>query len=129
MVKSTRSTSSKPNLFRGLLAIFALLIISAIIYFMVVKEKFQNSKPTIYFYYMNGCGWCEKMKPEWEKRADSEGFTAVKVNADEADPKILKKLNITGFPAFVIDKNSNKTLYPSNNPRTADGLIEYMNSV
>lgn len=131
MVKSSRSNSN-PNLLRGMFALLGLLIVSLLLYFIVIKENFQNNPPSITFYYMNGCGWCEKMKPEWKKceeRAKTEGFITRKVEASDADPNELKKLNITGFPSFVIDKNNNKTIYPSDEPRTADGLINYINKL
>ena len=129
MVKGSKSNSvTRPNLLRGMFALLGLLIVSLLLYFIVIKENFQNNPTTIIFYYMDGCGWCEKMKPEWKKceeKASSKGLNTKKINANDADPSELKKLNITGFPSFVIDKNNNKTLYPSDEPRTAEGLINY----
>lgn len=130
MVKSSRS-SYNPNFLRGFFALVALFTIGVLIYFTVIKEKFQSTPPIIYFYYMNGCGWCEKMKPEWakcEQKAKTKGFITKKVSADEAGDK-LEQLNINGFPAFVIEKNGKEVVYPSNNPRTADGLIEFMENL
>ena len=90
-------------------------------------EKFTGEdKPTITYYFLPGCGWCQKFMPEWEKFAQlakKEGFETAKVNAQE-NPEEVSKKGITAFPTVEVVKNGTATEY--NGERTAEDLLNFV---
>ena len=68
-----------------------------------LKEKVKNaslSNPLIIMVYMNGCGWCEKMKPEFDKANKSNpNVDMAMINAEDILP-LIKKLDVSGFPTI-----------------------------
>jgi hypothetical protein len=122
----------KSYIINFVLGLFGISVIVVIIYFIFIKTESFESKPVITFYYMDGCGWCEKAKPEWQKcksRANSENFEAREVSAKDLTSKEMKALGIDGFPTFTINVNGTETLYPSGEDRTSDALISYMKNL
>ena len=87
-------------------------------------EKFTGGDNTkVVYYYLPGCGWCQKFMPEWdkfEKMAKDNGIEAKKVNAQENADEVSKK-GITAFPTVHIIKGGKETEYTGD--RTADALL------
>jgi len=65
-------------------------------------EKLRDtSVPTILFLYMDGCGFCEKAKPDMsELAAEFPDVQVLSLNARNAQ-KIARANDINGFPAFL----------------------------
>lgn len=106
----------------GLLAVLLLLVGIA---FLLRTRRWEGfSDPVLVtFYYLPGCGWCEKAKPEWEKfkkEAAAKGIKTREVNAEEAQEEITKK-GIRGFPTFMITKNGKESEYSGE--RTSSALL------
>lgn len=113
------------RIFGGLVAV--LLVLVAVYWLMGGKliEKFTGENDTtVKYYYLPGCGWCQKFMPEWakfEKLAKEEGFQTEKVNAQENAEEVSKK-GITAFPTVHIVKGGKATEY--NGERTAEDLLK-----
>jgi hypothetical protein len=67
----------------------------------------QQGGASLLYFYMDGCGWCEKFNPEWsafdrQYRAalDAAHVKAEKVNGS-SDPRATKH-GVTGFPTIVL---------------------------
>lgn len=91
------------------------------------KEGLSGSKELI-LVYMNGCGHCEKMMPEWEK-AHKKNQTGIKMRKVEMNQKGGKELcerhNINGFPTIILLENGKK-LKDYDGERNEGSIIEFL---
>ena len=86
---------------------------------------------------MNGCGHCEKMKPEWTGFENDWSDSAIVVNNKEQSEArdLCKKYNIKGFPTIVftingeIPKDSKNQEHIYSGDRTASGFKEWANEM
>ena len=101
-------------------------------------EPFENnSKAEITFFHMNGCGHCEKMKPEWTDFENNWNDNAIIINNKEQSEArdLCKKYNIKGFPTIVftingeIPKKSNNQEHIFNGERTSSSFKEWANEM
>ena len=63
----------------------------------------QSSKKTVAYFYMPGCGHCEKMSPIFDEVANDKSYPGVKfikVNATKY-PDIADKYGLSGFPTVL----------------------------
>lgn len=107
----------------GLLAVLFLLLGIAL---LVRSRRFEafGEPCTVVFYYLPGCGWCEKAKPEWKKfeeKAKSKGIITKAVNAQENQDEVASK-GIRGFPTFMLVKEGKEEEYSGD--RTAEALMQ-----
>lgn len=70
----------------------------------------SNNSKSVLFFFMNGCGWCDMMKPEIEKMASKYSqVTFYKINGPQL--KAHKYLNdnmnikVQGYPFFLFMNN------------------------
>jgi glutaredoxin len=109
--------------------LLAFTIMCLIVYaiYKYKKEYFSDyDDATITFYHMEGCGWCKKVKPEWEKckqDASSKNIKTKEVAAEKMTDADKKK-GINGFPTFIITINGKDTKYEGE--RTSDAIIQYV---
>lgn len=68
----------------------------------------NNKKPAVFFFHMNNCSWCEKVKPIFEQIVENPDFSSIQFyNVDGrsslATIVIQKMFNqkISGFPTFI----------------------------
>lgn len=88
-----------------------------------------SSPVTVEYFYMNGCPWCEKFMPEWNKFQESAAASGVQTKKTEAseDPAAVERFNIQGFPTVMVTKDGKSTEY--NGERTADALMSFVKNV
>lgn len=74
----------------------------------------ENKKPSVVFFYMNGCGWCKKMEPVFAQVSQNPKFKNLEfimVNGRDAQaPMVVKQMleqQIQGYP-FIIFMNEGK---------------------
>ena len=67
------------------------------------KKTTRKSKRTLYYFYMDGCGWCDKFNPTWLKlvKEFKSKLSMKKVNGPSS-PDLLKKYDIQSFPSIVL---------------------------
>jgi len=91
-------------------------------------ENFENdnSKKLVYFY-MNGCGHCEKFSPIWDKFSNSNAssITTHKLERAQAKDK-LEKYNINGFPTILLLNENNEKLKDYNGDRSEEALKKFV---
>lgn len=63
----------------------------------------QSSKKTVAYFYMPGCGHCEKMSPVFDEVANDKSYPGVKFIKVDATkyPKIAEKYGLSGFPTVM----------------------------
>jgi thiol-disulfide isomerase/thioredoxin/uncharacterized protein (DUF3820 family) len=67
------------------------------------KTTQRKDKRTLYYFYMDGCGWCDKFNPTWIKlvKEFKNKLTMKKMNGPES-PELLKKYDIQSFPSIIL---------------------------
>lgn len=110
--------------------------------FKVFGKALKENRPMMVLFYMNGCGHCEQMKPEWKKFYRNHNQDPFRLN-NNGEPEIiqienneLKKymddnddndIHIIGFPTIMEIVNGQKRQYKG--PRTNYGFEDFFNKV
>ena len=71
----------------------------------------SNMNGRIVYYYMNGCGHCDKFMPEWKKATASNKTDIKMVDYESSTPegsKLAKEHGVTGFPSVMLLSNTKK---------------------
>jgi thiol-disulfide isomerase/thioredoxin len=83
------------------------------------------------YFYMDGCGWCEKFNPEWaafgrqyKSHLEAASITAEKVDG-ASDPRATK-FGVNGFPTIMIVDASNAVHKFEGSERTAAALAVFV---
>ena len=107
------------------IAVSVLIVVALIGAFIYNRSVELFSSPVVVeYYYMNGCPWCDKFMPEWEKyqaQASAAGIDCKKIEAGDAGDN-LSKYNIHGFPTVIIIRDGKATEYSGE--RTAAALMQ-----
>jgi thiol-disulfide isomerase/thioredoxin len=121
---------------RILLTLSVLLVILVIlrIYINRSYEGFQGgASKSVIICKAEWCGHCKKAAPEFSKLLGASPITLkdgsqvnVKVLDDAKDKSEIAQYNVKGYPSVLIVDAGQTTEYPG--PRTADGIIEFLNS-
>ena len=76
------------------------------------KGVTRKSKRTFYYFYMDGCGWCDKFNPTWLKlvKEFKTKLTMKKVNGPNS-PELLKQFDISTFPSIVLVTGNDSDKY------------------
>lgn len=111
--------------------IFLLIVLTLIAIFVgsIYKtnnyfEGFQNGdekKKTLYFFYMENCGWCHKfrdgawseLKDDMNRNSDKYSFKIgdLDINNDEKGQRYAKKYNIRSTPTLILIDDTNEDIY------------------
>ena len=81
------------------------------------EENANNNKPTLYFFYVDWCGYCKKAKQstfndeKWNTVENRNNVNLVKVNCEgsEEEQKLAKEHEVSAYPHIVLTDNNNKT--------------------
>ena len=75
-------------------------------------KTLRKGKRTLYYFYMDGCTWCDKFNPTWLKliKEFKNKLTMKKVNGPSS-PNLLKQLDIQTFPAIVLVTGTDSDKY------------------
>jgi thiol-disulfide isomerase/thioredoxin len=104
------------------------IIVLLIVIYYIVKKFCSKSKATVFLFYRNGCGWCEKIKPEWQRfEKMHKGSTDVEIRAinSEENEKMSNEYGVSGVPHIVKECNGVRTVYQGD--RTAESLYKFSN--
>ena len=71
-----------------------------------------KSKPTMVLFYMDGCGHCESMKPEWEKFEEDAKNTHINRAVARVNANYMSDLegetDVMGYPTIMMLLNGKK---------------------
>ncbi len=72
----------------------------------------NNQKPSVLFFYMNGCGWCTKMNPVYEQVLKNPKFVGInfyKIEGNQCGASMIVKQmfdqSISGYPTLIFIKD------------------------
>lgn len=90
------------------------------------RSPSEKKKATIILFYAPWCHWCNVIKPEWIKLADTINASEVDVAAVDCDknPSIASDLNIEGFPTITLVRGGKVITY--NGERTALSIKKFI---
>jgi len=120
---STSSSSAKSKwpkyLLIGVVSVTVIIFVSIMIYRLVKSSSKKTvskevgastqdagalSKKKVLFIYMNGCGYCNKLKEFYEPLQDTEDKQHEMKEYTEV-PELMESLEISGFPAIAFFKD------------------------
>jgi thioredoxin-related protein len=90
------------------------------------REGMVAGKKELLLIHMDGCHYCEKLQPEWDKFV-SENNTAVTTKSMEKDENksLVTSYGVQGFPTILLLDEGGKKIDTYKGPRTASGLLDY----
>lgn len=140
-------------LYDMLVCVLSFLLIASIAYLLTSsgKENFEESDQTssiegtkriLYVFIMDGCGWCDKFKPELniimgKISSDSNLMKKLDVKVikfpskSSSDKQLMKDFSVEGFPSIVLSTpdQSKFWMYHSSDERTAEKVLQWAQSV
>ena len=75
--------------------------------------------PTLYYFYMNGCGWCKKFNPVWDELTNCNHEINIKqgnmekINGPENN-NLTTEYKVNGYPTIILVKNNKRNTYEGN---------------
>ena len=99
-------------------------------------EPFEEGpRARLVYVYMDGCGWCLRFDPEWQKfarerRADMKraGVQAERVESQSAEAAALPRGLVTGYPTVLLLPAGGKPPVVFQGERTPAGLAAFLSS-
>ena len=88
----------------------ALLYLAKMYLLPLVEGLSPNSgKKKLVYCYMDGCPHCDKAMPAWEDFSSSTTVVDTAKIESKEDPEFMKKMEVQGFPTFLLlDAGGNK---------------------
>lgn len=111
-----------------LLIILLVIVFAVVVYIFMKRQEGFESVPVISYFYLDGCGWCKKFNPEWDKftkmvEVEKINIVVRKVNAQEAQKEVEDE-NIQGFPHVHLKIGNKRIDFEVN--RTAENLMKFV---
>ena len=118
------------------ICVLVIVLVGLVLYYVNKNnEGFNdenNEKPTLYFFYVDWCGFCKKAKPvinELENNSEvTDKINIVKVNCEgsEEEKALAKENGVNAYPTIVLHNGSEPTPFESG--VTKVGLIDFVNN-
>jgi len=92
----------------------------------VQREGMVAGKKELLLIHMDGCHYCEKLQPEWDKFvAENNTSVATKSMEKDDDKSLVSSYGVEGFPTILLLNDSGKKIDTYKGPRTSKGLLNY----
>ena len=107
---------------------FVFIIILIILFCWVVRKYRSKPKTKVLLFYRDGCGWCERLKPEWHRFGKMHSkSTDVEIRAinSEENVEMANEYGVSGVPHIVKVCNGVITVYQGD--RSAESLYKFSN--
>ena len=92
------------------------------------KKTVRKKLNKLMYFYMNGCGWCDKFTPTWNKLIKKNNrdkkVTMVKINGPN-NLIMTKKYKVKKFPTIIFLKDNKPYTYDGD--RSLDDLLDFIN--
>ena len=115
-------TKHMKYLFGGILIGIALTLLVQLV---KSKEGYEGQKELLLMR-MDGCGYCEKLQPEWDKFASDNDTSITTRHVEKSeDPSLIEKHGVSGYPTILLLDSNGEKLDTYSGKRTASGLLDY----
>lgn len=108
-----KGSNKASNMFKGIsveqccvCCLVIILVVLVVYYVNKNNEGFNSEKPTLYFFYVNWCGYCKRIKPDVTAMENDSAITN-KVNikrihceGSDEEKALAKEYNVEGYPTF-----------------------------
>ena len=95
----------------------------------------ENITIKLIYFFMDGCGWCERFLPQWnliKDKIESKDlkyikpyeFESIELKSNERALKIQKHVEVKGFPTIVVKINDEYYKYEGN--RTINDILKFI---
>ena len=96
----------------------------------VHKQKKQKQKQLV-FLYMDGCGWCERFKPQWDAFSATYGAPLSErglelLAVERKDPRAAAFGQVDGYPTVLLVTPSSGESVKFAGDRTPEGLVAFL---
>jgi thioredoxin-like negative regulator of GroEL len=90
-------------------------------------QQTRIAKPVIVFFFSTGCGWCEKMKPDWNEFTSKSPINYSEVSSDEISnyTPSPKEEVIRGFPTLRL-YNKGKLVKEYDGDRSYKDILRFV---
>jgi thiol-disulfide isomerase/thioredoxin len=84
------------------------LVVLVVYYVNKNNEGFNSEKPTLYFFYVDWCGYCKKAKPKVSEMENNSAITnkvnIKRINCEGSDEEkdLAKEYVVEGYPTFKL---------------------------
>jgi len=117
----------------SILAILLILLVLLRFYHNRTMEGFEGKSRSVVICKAEWCGHCKKAAPEFNKLLSASPITlndgskaTVKILDADKDKSEIGQYKVKGYPTVLVVDGGQTTEYPG--PRTASGIIEFLNS-
>ena len=118
----------KINLEQVCVCVLVVVLVVLVVYYVNKNNEGFSEKPTLYFFYVDWCGYCKKAKPKVSEMENDSSITS-KVNIKRIDCEgsseekaLAEEYNVNGFPTFKFKGKQDEEL--SNNIEALKELIK-----
>jgi thiol-disulfide isomerase/thioredoxin len=129
-----KGSNKASNMFKGIsveqccvCCLVIVLVVLVVYYVNKNNEGFNSDKPTLYFFYVDWCGYCKKAKPNVTEMENDSAITN-KVNIERVncegsseEKALAKEYNVDGYPTFKFKGKPNEEL--TNNTDSLRSII------
>ena len=92
------------------------------------KKTVRKQLNKLMYFYMDGCGWCDKFSPTWKtlikKNNKNKKVTMVKINGPN-NLIMIKKYKVKTFPTIILLKDNKHYTYDGD--RSLNDLLKFIN--
>jgi thiol-disulfide isomerase/thioredoxin len=104
------------NLFKGInleqccvCCLVIVLVVLVVYYVNKNNEGFGGDKPTLYFFFVDWCGYCKKAKPKVSEMENDSSITdkvnikRINCEGSSEEKALAKEYNVDGYPTFKFE--------------------------
>ena len=125
------------NVEQVIVCILVVILVVLVVYYVNKNnegfdDNGDNDKPTLYFFYVDWCGYCKKANQstfndeKWNTIENRNEVNLVKVNCEgtEEEKQLAKEYEVSAYPHIVLkNNNKSKELNAGVSPSSISNLI------
>jgi len=87
----------------------------------------ESGSKSLVFFYMNGCGHCDKFMPTWEEvKSEYSGAITLTDKESASATSDIEKFKIKGFPAILLVDSNNNKIKEYNGDRSKSDVMKFL---
>ena len=121
----------KINLEQVCVCVLVVVLVVLVVYYVNKNnEGFDSEKPTLYFFFVDWCGYCKKAKPKVAEMENDKSITSrvnikrIDCEGSSAEKALAEEYNVNGFPTFKFKGKQDEEL--TNNIEALKEIIKRM---